>query len=86
MPSKTWEEKLTWEQKQQVTKELRTFGLDSRQIRSLMNSRCRVKEIELILMRDMPNTPRGRPTIGSVKGAISSCKKLGLLEQKGEVK
>ena len=79
--SKKWKEKLTWEQKQQVTKELRTFGLDSRQIRSLMNHRGRVKEIELILMRDMPDTPRGRPTLGSVKGAIYSCKLLGLIER-----
>ncbi len=80
MTSKKWKEKLTLEQKQQVTKELRTFGLDSRQIRGLMDHRGRVKEIELILMRDMPDTPRGRPTIGSVKGAISTCKKLHLIK------
>lgn len=79
MSTKKWEEQLTWDQKQQVTKELRNFGLDFRQMRSLMNHKGKVKEIELILMRDLSDTPRGRPTIGSVKGAILTYKKLHLI-------
>ena len=76
-----WKDKLTLEQRTQVEKELREFGLDQRQINSLMNYHAKITELELILMRDMPDTPRGRPTIGSIKAAIQSCKLLGLIER-----
>jgi len=46
-----------------------------------MNYHAKITELELILMRDMPDTPRGRPTIGSIKAAIQSCKLLGLIER-----
>jgi len=81
--TQTWKEKLTWEQKLQVEKELKQFGLDDHQIRSLMNYRGRVSELELNLMRDMPPNRWGkRATIGAVQAAIASCKTLGLLKVK----
>lgn len=77
---KTWEEKLTYEQKQQVIKELTAFGLDSRQIASLMKYKGKVSELELILMRNLPDSRWGkRPTISVVKDAVRTCKTLGLL-------
>jgi hypothetical protein len=77
---KTWRQKLTWEQQQRVHAELREFGLDSSQIESLMKHKGRVKEIELLLMRDLPDNTWGkRPTINVVKSAIRDCQTLGLL-------
>jgi len=80
MPSKQWREILTMEQKHKVEGELRAFGLDHRQIRSLMNHRGKVTDLELILMRDLPDTARGRPTISSVKDALRTCKILKLIQ------
>lgn len=78
---KTWNGKLTDAQKQQVTRELREFGLDNRQIESLMKFRGKVSEIELVLMRDLPSSSWGRrPTISVVKDAIRTCVALHLVE------
>lgn len=76
---KTWEERLSRKDKQTVIVELRAYGLDSRQINSLMRYRGKVTELELILMRDFPESVRGRATIHVVKDALRTCEKLGLI-------
>lgn len=81
---KTWAEKLTREQRQQVEMELKAFGLDRHQISSLMRFRGRVHQIELELMKKLPSSRWGkRPTISVVKDAIRTCETLGLLKRVG---
>jgi len=80
MTGKRWKDRLTEEQREQVERELHDFGLDRRQIESLMNYRGAVTDLELKLMREMPDAPRGRPTISSVKDALRTCKLLKLIE------
>lgn len=84
MTAKTWAERLTPEQQESVTRELRGIGLDRRQIRSLMKHRGKVSTLELDLMRNLPPNSRGeRATINSAKAAISACKKLHLVSLGG---
>ncbi len=82
--SKTWEEKLTNEEKGNVIKELHNFGLDNRQINSLMKIKGKADELELIMMRDLPRNRYGRKaTISSVRDILGTMKKLKLITTEG---
>jgi len=82
VPYPTWEEKLTFEQKSTVEKELREYGFDTHQINSLMKTRGRVSELELRLMKELPSNRWGRrPTINVVRSALHDLKVLGLIEK-----
>jgi len=88
--SKKWKDKLSAEEKEQVIRELKDFGLTDYQIESLMNYRGRVSMLVLRIMRDSPpiRVPlRARrrkfewrkPSVWQVVATIRDCEKLGLI-------
>jgi len=85
--SRKWKERLTQEERAQVTRELKDFGLTDYQIESLMNYRGRISMLVLQIMRDSPPLRmriRGRevwrkPSVHMVVATIRDCQKLGLI-------